>query len=293
MSRCNLCPRRCGADRASGETGFCRQGAAPKVARAAPHFGEEPCISGTRGSGAVFFTGCNLQCVFCQNREISFEGRGQEVSVQRLAEIFKELDVSGVHNLNLVTGVHFTDSIFSALKLAAPKIPVVWNSSAYENAEVLQGLQGLVSVYMPDLKYSLPQKAGRYSGAEDYPETAKAAIREMFRQVGPCKFDSEGILQKGVLIRHLMLPGCLEDSLDIIDWVSSEFPRGAVLFSLMSQFTPLAHKTEFPELSRTISETEHLRAREYLNLSGIKKGYFQEPSSATEEMIPDFDLTGI
>lgn len=293
MSGCFLCPRRCGVDRSAGETGFCGQGAMPKIARAAPHFGEEPCISGERGSGAVFFSGCNLKCVFCQNREISFEGFGQEVTVKRLAEIFTELEALGVHNLNLVTATHFTDSVIKALTLANPKIPVVWNSSAYENADVIRGLDGLVQIYMPDFKYSLPGKASRYSGAEDYPQTAKSAIKEMYRQTGPFQLGKDGALQSGVLIRHLLLPGGLEDALDVMDWVSAEFPKGSVLFSLMSQFTPLADREKYPELSHTVSESEYLRAREYLSLSGIDSGYFQELSSATGELIPAFDLTGI
>lgn len=293
MSKCFLCPRSCGADRANGERGFCGCGEKPMVARAAAHFGEEPCISGNCGSGTVFFSGCNMQCVFCQNREISLERQGKEVSVARLAEIFSELENSGVHNLNLVTAAHFADKVIDALKLAKPKIPVVWNSSGYESIETLKMLEGYVQVYMPDLKYSSNDAALRYSGARDYPETAKNAILEMYRQTGPFVIDEEGLLKSGVLIRHLILPLRLDDAFDVIDWVSESFPKSGVLFSLMSQFVPLADKKKYPELDRLLTKEEYERAQSYLSLSGIENGYFQELSSATGELIPDFDLTGV
>ena len=292
MSACNLCPRKCGIDRATGEIGFCNSGAMPVVARAAAHFGEEPCISGSRGSGTVFFSGCNLHCVFCQNSEISRGHTGREVSIERLAEIFNELENLGVHNLNLVTATHFADSIVAALRLAKPKIPVVWNCSGYETIETLDMLAPFVQVFMPDLKYSLSKNAERFSAAPDYPEIAPAAIEHMFRLAGKCVFDSDGFLQKGVLIRHLILPNGLEDALDVIDFVS-KFPKGEVFFSLMSQFTPLADKEKYPELSRKISLSEHERALRYMKKAGIESGYSQDLESATDEMIPSFDLTGI
>ena len=291
--KCLLCPRNCGVDRTVGKRGFCRCGDLPVVARAAAHFGEEPCISGSCGSGTVFFSGCSMQCVFCQNREISFEGRGRELSVARLAEIFSELEESGVHNINLVTPTHFTDKILEALKIAKPKIPVVWNSSAYESVETLKTLEGVVQVYMPDLKYTSADAALRYSGARDYPSIAKSAIMEMFRQTGSFVMDSEGLLRNGVLIRHLILPVRLDDAFDVIDWVSESFPKNAVLFSLMSQFVPLADKAKYPELFRALSRKEFDRAQSYLSLSGIENGYFQELSAATNELIPSFDLTGV
>lgn len=293
MNRCFLCPRSCGADRENGERGFCGLGALPVVARAAAHFGEEPCISGSCGSGTVFFSGCNMHCVFCQNREISIIGQGKQVSVTRLAEIFAELEGSGVHNLNLVTATHFTDKVVEALKLAKPEIPVVWNSSAYESVETLKMLEGYVQVYMPDLKYSSSDAALRYSGARDYPEVAKRAILEMYRQTGPFVMDEEGLLKSGVLIRHLILPDRLDDAFDVMDWVSEHFPKNGVLFSLMSQFVPLANKEKYPELDRLLTKEEYERAQSYLSLSGIENGYFQELSSATSELIPDFDLTGV
>lgn len=295
MSACNLCPRLCGADRVMGKAGYCGQGALPVIARAAPHFGEEPCISGSRGrgSGAVFFSGCSLGCVFCQNMDISAGGFGRAVSVQRLADIFRELEDKGVHNLNLVTASHFTDAAAEALALAKPKIPVVWNSSGYELPETLRLLDGLVSIYMPDLKYALPDSADRYCSAPDYPEVAKAAILEMYRQTGPFQMDGQGILKRGLLIRHLLLPGGLEDAFDLIDWISASFPKGAVLFSLMGQFTPLADTEKYPEIARRVTASEYTRALDYARLCGLESGYFQELSSATDELIPDFDLTGV
>lgn len=288
---CRLCPRLCDLDR-DEKAGYCNSPTLPCVARAAPHFGEEPCISGTKGSGTVFFSGCSLGCVFCQNREISRGAGGLPVSVSRLAEIFSELEAQGVHNLNLVTPGHFADSIAAALRLAKPKIPVVWNSSGYERVEMLKMLEGLVQVYLPDLKYTRAETARRYSAAPDYPEVAQAAILEMFRQTGAFRLDENDLLQQGVLIRHLVLPGLLNESFDVIDWVAERFPKNTVLFSLMSQFTPLADPEKYPELARAITGEEYARASSYLSLSGIENGYLQELSSATGEMIPAFDLTG-
>ncbi|NCB73851.1 MAG: radical SAM protein [Clostridia bacterium] len=292
-SKCFLCPRNCGVNRGGGELGFCRCGEDPVVARAAPHFGEEPCISGDMGSGTVFFSGCNMHCVFCQNRKISLMGHGREITVSRLAEIFSELEQTGVHNLNLVTPTHFTDKIVEALKIAMPQIPVVWNSSAYESVETLKTLEGFIQIYMPDLKYTSAAASLRYSDAKDYPSVAKAAILEMYRQRGGCETDSEGLLKSGVLIRHLVLPERLDDAFDVIDWVAESFPKNAVLFSLMSQFVPFADKVKFPELSRSISREEFDRIQSYLSLSRIESGYIQELCSATDELIPNFDLTGV
>ena len=291
--KCFLCPRGCGIDRAAGELGFCSMPDMPVVARAAAHFGEEPCISGMDGSGTVFFSGCNMHCVFCQNRSISFEGRGKTISVERLAEIFCELENEGVNNINLVTATQFADKVVQALKIAKPKIPVVWNNSGYESISTLKMLEGHVQIYMPDFKYSSSEAATRYSAAKDYPEIAKAAILEMYQQTGSFVMDDNGILQKGVLIRHLILPGRLDDCFDVIDWVAETFPRDGVLFSLMSQFTPLADNSKYPELARTISRDEYDRAKSYLELSGIENGFYQDLCSATEEMIPNFDFSGV
>ena len=293
MNSCTLCPRHCGVDRDAGQLGYCGCGAKVRLARAAAHFGEEPCITGLDGSGAVFFSGCTLHCVFCQNREISLQGRGKAVSVERLAEIFRELEAEGVHNLNLVTATPYADKCVEALKRAKPGIPVVWNSSGYESLETLHMLEGHVQIYMPDFKYTTPLAAKRWSGARDYPAVARDAILEMYRQTGPFVMDGDGILKSGVLIRHLLLPGRLKDAFEVIDWVAGAFPPGAVLFSLMSQYVPFADKVKYPELARPVSQEEYDRAQAYLAASGIENGYYQDLSSATDEMIPHFDFTGV
>lgn len=293
MSSCSLCPRRCGADRAAGQTGFCGAPEAPVVARAAPHFGEEPCISGTRGSGAVFFAGCNLRCVFCQNYALSRNQLGREITVQRLREIFLELRDQGVHNINLVTPSHDARAIAQALDGLELGIPVVWNSSGYESVETLRMLEGLVQIYLPDLKYADAALATRYSAAPDYPETARAAILEMFRQTGPFRMDGDGLLQSGVLIRHLILPEQGDNSRRVIDWVSDTFEPGDVLFSLMSQYTPMGELAAFPELQHTVSPALNAAIYAHLLDSRIEDGFYQELEAATGELIPKFDGTGV
>ena len=263
------------------------------VCRAAPHFGEEPCISGMRGSGAVFFAGCNLRCVFCQNRAISRGEAGEPVSVPRLREIFRSLQEQGVHNINLVTPTHYTDVIAQALTGLDLRIPVVWNSSGYESVETLRRMEGLVQVYMPDYKYADRSLSARYSAAPDYPETALAAIREMYRQTGPFVLDGDGMLQRGLLIRHLILPGSPENTLRVIDAVEDNFPTEHVLFSLMSQYTPMPGLEDYPALQRPVSAEEYARCTSYLDFSAISRGYYQSPESATDEMIPAFDGTGV
>ena len=290
---CTLCPRRCGAPRTGGNNGFCGVPESAMVCRAAPHFGEEPCISGTRGSGAVFFAGCNLRCVFCQNHAISRGAAGESVSVARLREIFLSLRDQGVHNLNLVTPTHYADVIAEALSGISLGIPVVWNSSGYESVETLRRMEGLVQIYMPDLKYADPALAARYSAAPDYPETALAAIEEMYRQTGPFLLDGDGILRRGLLIRHLILPGAPENTLRVIDMVEDHFPAEHILFSLMSQYTPMPGLEGFPELQRRVSQSEYERCASYLDFSDIAHGYYQSPESATDEMIPAFDGTGV
>ena len=290
---CTLCPRRCGAPRRDGKNGFCAVPETAMVCRAAPHLGEEPCISGTYGSGAVFFAGCNLRCVFCQNHAISRGEAGTPLSVPELRDVFLRLRDQGVHNLNLVTPTHFSDVIAEALAGLSLGIPVVWNSSGYESVETLRRLTGLVQVYMPDLKYADSALAARYSAAPDYPAVALAAIREMFRQTGPFVLDGDGILQRGVLIRHLILPARAENTLRVIDMVEDNFPAEQILFSLMTQYTPMPGLEDFPELQRRVSDAEYARCASYLDFSGISHGYYQSPESATDEMIPSFDGTGV
>ena len=289
--KCHICPRMCGADRAA-QPGFCLGGIQPKLARAALHHWEEPCISGSRGSGTVFFSGCPLKCVFCQNEKISRGNFGKTVSVSRLRSIFFELIEKGVHNINLVNPTHWAEAILSALEGGLP-VPVVYNTGGYDRVEALRRFEGKVQIYLPDMKYAFSDAAQRYSAAPDYPETAKKAILEMYRQTGPFELDDDGLLRRGVVIRHLILPGNIENTLAVIDWVSETFAPGQVLFSLMSQFTPTAACSCFPELCRRLSQEEYDRCFDYLTASGIEDGFFQELSSAEEEYIPPFDLEGV
>ena len=290
---CNLCPRRCGAlrDETQG-LGRCRMPSVPVAARAALHHWEEPPISGSRGSGTIFFSGCSLGCVFCQNQKISHRDFGKAVSLDRLVQICDELIAQGAHNINFVNPTHFTHAVRALLTRHPLPVPVVWNSGGYDRVETLRALEGLVDVYLPDLKYLDPDTAGRYSAAPDYPEAAAAAIREMVRQTGPCRFDGDGLLRRGTVIRHLILPGQVGQAKRVMDWVSREFPRGAVLFSLMSQYTPWGDLSACPELNRRLRPGEMRAAREYMENLGLD-GFTQERTSAREEYTPPFDLTGI
>lgn len=288
-THCTLCPRRCGADRAAGRTGFCGAGGTLKAARAALHYWEEPCISGTKGSGTVFFSGCTLGCVFCQNHEISAQGVGKPVSVDRLREIFRELIRQGAHNINLVTPGHFAPWVAQALEPSLP-VPVVCNTGGYERVETLRLLEGKVQVYLPDMKYALEEPARRLSGAGDYPAAARSAICEMFRQTGPYQL-RDGLLVRGVLIRHLVLPGQLDNTRRVIDWVAETFRPGEVLFSLMSQYTP--QPGAVGPLARHVTRAEYRAAAAYMENCGIRDGFTQERTSAREEYTPAFDLTGV
>ncbi len=287
---CKLCPRQCGAIRTeTAGAGFCGMPSLPVLARAALHHWEEPCISGTRGSGAVFFSGCVLGCVFCQNGPISRERRGKAVSVQRLREIFEDLVRQGAHNINLVSPTPYVPAIREALTEPLP-VPVVWNTGGYERVEVLRSLEGRVQVWLPDLKYADNALAERYSGAPDYFETAAAAIREMYRQAGDCVLE-DGLLKRGVVIRHLLLPGALENAKAVMDWVADTFRPGQVLFSLMAQYTPQPGAEGL--LGRRVTGAEYRAALAYLDNLGIADGYRQERSSAGREYTPDFDFTGV
>ena len=289
---CNLCPRQCGALRSETEgRGVCRMPAAPVVARAALHRWEEPPISGTRGSGTVFFSGCSLGCVFCQNELISHRDFGRSVTVERLRAIFEELVDQGAHNINLVNPTHYAHVVLQALERPLP-VPVVWNSGGYDRVETLRALEGKVQIYLPDYKYRTPEYAARYSGAADYPQAAEAAIREMVRQTGPCVYDGDGLLQRGVIIRHLLLPGRLAEAKRVMDWVAETFPPGTVLFSLMSQYIPWGRASEYPEINRRLRPSEARAAEQYMDALGLE-GFAQDGGADQAGYIPPFDLTGV
>lgn len=288
---CTLCPRNCGAERTElMRGGVCRQPSLPVAAKAMLHQWEEPCLVGDHGAGTVFFSGCNLRCCFCQNGPISQGEVGKPITAQRLREIFHELIAQGAACLDLVTPTHFTPVILEALGEDPWPVPVVWNCGGYEKPETLQLLEGKAQVYLPDLKYALPGPAKRYSGAEDYFEVASAAILEMFRQTGPYRMEG-GQLKSGVLIRHLLLPGELENTRRVIDWVAANFREGDVLFSLMSQYTPQPGAAG--NLARHVTRSEYRAAVEYMENCGITHGFTQERTSAKEEYTPAFDLQGI
>lgn len=288
---CTLCPRNCQAERTDAKAGgFCREPAVPVAARAMLHQWEEPCLVGEKGAGTVFFTGCNLRCCFCQNAPISQQGLGRPITAARLRDIFRELIDQGAACIDLVTPTHFTPVILEALGDEAWPVPVVWNSGGYEKPETLRLLEGKVQVYLPDLKYALPGPAKKYSAAEDYFDWAAPSILEMFRQTGPYQMEN-GRLTWGVLIRHLLLPGELENTRAVIDWVADTFRPGNVLFSLMSQYTPQPGAEG--NLARHVTKAEYRAAVEYMENCGVADGYTQERTSAKEEYTPDFDLRGV
>lgn len=287
---CDDCPRMCHAGRGEVGHGICRMGADPVIARAAPHYDEEPVISGTRGSGAIFFSGCSLRCRFCQNYGISHENFGQRISVERLREIYFELIDQGVHNINLVNPTHFTAAILDSLADGLP-VPVVWNTGGYERVEIVRRLEGRVQVYLPDLKYINSDSARKYSAAENYFEYASRAIKEMFRQTGPVKLDSEGVIHSGVIVRHLILPGCAEESMRILDWIADNLPGAWV--SLMAQYLPFGKVSGIDQLDRRLTQQEYDRVVDHLIELGLEDGFVQELSSSDEKYIPSFDLTGV
>lgn len=291
--RCRLCPRNCGALRTETEgRGYCRMPEVPLLARAALHMWEEPPISGANGSGTIFFSGCSLGCVFCQNEKISHQDFGKPVPLERLADICDELIAQGAHNINLVNPTHYAHVVRTLLDKHPLPVPVVWNSGGYERVDTLRSLEGKVQIYLPDLKYLDGTAAGRYSAAPDYPEAATVAIREMVRQTGPCRFGEDGLLKQGTVIRHLILPGQTSQAKAVMDWVAGEFEPGTVLFSLMSQYTPWGDLSACPEIDRRLRPGEMRAAQEYMENLGLA-GFTQERTSAKEEYTPPFDLTGV
>ena len=298
MTLCYVCPPRCGVDRpanmsdTTGCFGSCGVGLAPIVARAGLHMWEEPVISGTKGSGTVFFSGCNLHCVFCQNYDISCKGFGKEITIERLKEIYHELIAQGAHNINLVTPTHFTEAVLQSLAEPLP-VPVVYNTSGFETQDTLRRLKGKVQIYLPDLKYSDDMAAIKYSNAPYYFRIATEAIKEMYNQVGDYHIDDNGIMTKGVIIRHLIMPGMPDNTKRIIDWIAANFKPGQVMFSLMHQYVPCGRANEYPEINRKVTDEEYKELESYLLQSTIEDGFVQEGDAACKDFIPCFDGTGV
>lgn len=289
-SNCVLCPRQCGVDR-TAKSGFCGESEEIRIARAAPHMWEEPPISGTKGSGTVFFSGCNLRCIYCQNHEIAVSHLGYTVSSEQLLRIFFDLQAQGVHNINLVTAGHFTEQLLPILRQAKAdglRIPILWNSSGYESADTIRMLEGLIDIYLPDFKYISPKTAKEYSNAPDYPETAKASLAEMVRQVGAPQFDSQtGLMTRGVQVRHLVLPGHAQESRQIL-WYLYQTYENSIGYSIMNQYTPMPQMKAHPLLSRKVTVQEYENVIRYAKQIGIENAYTQEGEAACESFIPEF-----
>ena len=298
IRKCFLCPRNCGADRAvqGSDYGRCHVSDTVRIARAALHMWEEPCISGEEGSGTVFFSGCSLGCVFCQNRDISGGVTGKDISVQRLSEIFLELQEKHANNINLVTPGHYVPQIAGALRLAKEnglKIPIVYNTGSYEKTETLRMLEGLVDIYLPDFKYMSEKLAKKYSDASDYAEKAKSAVAEMGSQAGTPRFDDRGMMKKGVIVRHLVLPGNVDDSKAVIRYLYETY-KDDIFVSIMNQYTPMPGiEADYPELGRKVTEEEYEDVVDYAIELGVENGFIQEGETAQESFIPPFDLEGV
>ena len=285
---CTLCPRRCGAERNEKEgNGFCRMGTQAVVARVAPHMWEEPCISGTRGSGTVFFSGCPLGCAYCQNHSISHERQGRRVTDAELTNLIRALEGKGVHNISFVTGTHFVPAILNALNIYRPSVPVVWNTGGYETVETLRLLEGWVQIYLPDLKHVSPRLGRVLCGAPDYFDCASQAILEMLRQTGAPEYDESGVMRRGTVIRHLVLPGCTGDSLRVLDWIAEHTPAGTPV-SIMRQYTPIPQCT-IRGMDRRVTDAEYDRVTAHALALGLN-ALIQEKEAAQEAYIPDFDM---
>ena len=287
---CNLCPRKCNVNR-DLKSGFCGVSNTLKVARAQLHFWEEPIISGTNGSGTIFFSGCNLKCVYCQNYNISKENFGKDITTQRLAEIFKELENAGAHNINLVTPSHYVKQIVEALNIYKPKIPVVYNTSGYDSVEELKMLEGYVDVYLTDLKYYSSELSQKYSSAKNYFEVCSLAIKEMIRQQ-PKNVMENGLIKKGVIIRHMVLPNCIDDSFKVLEWIKNNLGED-VIVSVMGQYTPYFNASKFLEINRKLKPVEYKLVINHFNKLGLKNGFMQSLDSADENFIPPFNLEGV
>lgn len=286
---CTLCPRNCKAERTEYDgRGYCKAGTLPRVCRIAPHYWEEPCISGKNGSGTVFFAGCTLGCVFCQNHTISRGGVGKILSVRELADAFRSLEEQGVHNINLVSPTPYIDSIIEAFELYRPSIPVVYNTGGYEKAETVRRLEGIVDIYLPDLKYIRPELSLKYSKAGDYSGYALPAIEEMVRQTGAPVFDDDGMMKRGTIVRHLILPQNTKNSIEVLRRLDESFGN-KILISLMGQYIPMADADKYPEINRRITRREYDKVLSVLDELSLD-GYAQQLDSADKEYIPDFDL---
>lgn len=294
-TKCQLCPRACAVNRHEGKIGYCHETEQLVVGRAALHFWEEPCLSGERGSGAVFFAGCNMGCVFCQNNELSKGKVGKVITVERLVEIFFELKGQGAHNINLVTPTHYIPHLVIALrkaKILGLALPIIYNCSGYESVEALKSLEGLIDIYLPDYKYEDEKLALKYSKAKGYPKVVKAAIAEMVRQTGGPVFDEEGMMQKGVIVRHLLLPGQLMDSKAIVRYLYETYGN-QIFMSLMNQYTPLKHVKDYPELDRKVTQRSYNRLIDFALSLGVENAFIQEGETAEESFIPSFKGEGV
>lgn len=295
LKECRLCVRDCGVNRLEGKTGVCRSTSDIVIARAALHKWEEPCISDTKGSGAVFFSNCNFRCVFCQNHEISQEHKGKIISIERLSEIFLELQDQGANNINLVTPTHFVPQIIEALKIAKSKglnLPVVYNTNGYDTVETIKLLNGIVDVYLPDFKYFNDKYATKYSFAPNYSKNVVEVIREMVNQVGKPQFNEDGIMIKGVIVRHLMLPGLLFDSKKVIDCIYSNF-KDSVYISIMNQYIPMHKACNYPEINKSLNPKHYDSLIDYALSIGVKNGFIQESGTNDMAFIPPFNFEGV
>ena len=291
---CNLCPRKCNTDR-SRKVGYCKMTDKLKISRAALHFWEEPCISAENGSGTVFFSGCNMGCVYCQNKDVSHGGFGKEITASRLAEIFIELQNKNAHNINLVTPTHYTPQIVTAVAVARENglhIPVVYNTSGYETEENIKSLKDTVDVFLPDFKYITSEIAQKYSAAKDYPEKAMAAIAQMVKQTGPCIFDDDGVIIKGTVVRVLVLPGYAKEAEKIIEYLYNTY-NDDIFISIMSQYTPCTDLENYPEINRKLTVEEYDGVVDFAVALGVENGFIQEGEAASESFIPPFNLEGV
>lgn len=290
LKKCRLCPRDCAVDRTNGEVGYCKADDKIKIGRIALHFWEEPCISGENGSGTVFFSHCNLGCVFCQNYKISKNCQGRYITVEELSCAFLDLQHQGANNINLVTATHYIPQIIEAIKIAKSnglKIPILFNCGGYESVEALKLLEGYIDIYLPDFKYFNDKYSVKYSNAPQYSVFANLALEEMYRQVGKCEFDERGIIKRGVIIRHMMLPGLLFDSKKIIDYLYQKYGDD-IYISIMSQYTPMENVKKYPEIYRTVDKRYYDTLVNYAAEIGIKNAYIQDGESVGESFIPDF-----